>query len=160
MLARACVAVEGASDPLMFPAPDRLLWASRHGQVLRDLAPPPRAEVLGGQWGAPLPTEPDDNDFDDITDLATAWMEASQRGDLAGCAALATASATRCTARRGPTDPMADLARDLGALGLVRAHTGSARGLVFAPGSLPEQGAAALREAGLTEVFSFATGGA
>lgn len=159
-LARACVAVEGASDPLMFPAPDRLIWASRRGQVLRDLAAPPRAEVLGGLWGAPLRTEAEDADFDDVTDLATDWMLATERGDLASLAAIASESARLCTARRGPGDPMADLARDLNALGVIRAHTGSARGLVFAPGEVPAQGAAALQEAGLTEVLRFGTGGA
>ncbi|WP_323765149.1 propanediol utilization protein [Marinovum sp.] len=157
-LARACIAIEGASDPLMFASPDQLLWASRRGQVLRDLAPPPRAVVLGGQWGAPQRTEAGDADFDDITDLATDWMAASQNRDLPRAAAIASASAARCTARRGPGDPMADLARELGALGVIRAHTGSARGLVFAPGALPAQGAAALAEAGLTGVLSFETG--
>jgi uncharacterized protein involved in propanediol utilization len=33
-LARACVAAEGASDPLMFAKPDQLLWASRLGEIV------------------------------------------------------------------------------------------------------------------------------
>src|SRR5690625_3413169 len=33
-LARACIAAEGASDPLMLDAPDAVLWAPREGKVL------------------------------------------------------------------------------------------------------------------------------
>lgn len=158
-LALACLAVEGASDPLMFPAPDRLLWASRRGQVLRELPPPPRAAVLGGFWGAPLCTDAADEDFDDISGLAEGWAEACERDDLPRAASLATESARLCTAQRGPGDPMAELARDLGALGVIRAHTGSLRGLVFPPGELPPHGAAALQEAGLCDILGFETGG-
>lgn len=159
-LAQACIAVEQASDPLMFPAPDRLLWASRQGRVLRSMARPPRATILGGLWGAPVRTDANDADFDDVTDLVQDWDAAAQQADLPRLAAVASASARRCTARRGPADPMTDLARTLGALGIVRAHTGSARGLVFAPGTVPPHGAATLREAGLTTVLSFETGAA
>ena len=41
------------------------------------------------------------------------------------------------------------------ALGWLRAHTGSARGLVFAPGGVPPSGAAALAEAGFSQVLRF-----
>ena len=44
-LARACLAVEGATDPLMYPAPDRLLWASREARIMADLPTVPRAEI-------------------------------------------------------------------------------------------------------------------
>lgn len=50
-LALACIAVEGASDPLMFADPARILWASRQGRILRSLPPLPRIEVLGGFLG-------------------------------------------------------------------------------------------------------------
>ena len=50
--------------------------------------------------------------------------------------------------------------RDLGALGIIRAHTGSARGLLFAPEKLPSDAGAALTEAGFTGVLEFRTGGA
>lgn len=160
-LARACVATEGASDPLCFDQPDALLWASRTGQVLRDLTPPPRCQIVGGLWGPALATDPEDADFDDISDLVTDWAQAVAARDLAGCAALASASARRCAARRDPpgiADPTPDLARDLGALGWARAHTGSARALIFAPGRAPSQAAAAISEAGLTRVLAFQTG--
>jgi hypothetical protein len=82
------------------------------------------------------------------------------RGDLAAVAGIATESARRCSALRGPVDPMAALARDLGALGHTRAYTGTARALIFAPGKVPDGAGAALAEAGLTGVLRFATGGA
>lgn len=158
-LAAACIAAERASDPLMFPEPDRLLWASRQGKVLRRMTAPPRAEILGGLWGAPVVTDAHDLAFDDVTDLAEDWEDAAARGDLTRLAEISSASARRCTARRGPADPMDDLARDLDALGMVRAHTGSARGLVFRPGAVPRDGADALREAGLSDILTFETGG-
>ena len=158
LLARACLDVEGATDPLMYAAPDRLLWAPREARVIEELAAPPPNEIVGGYWGAPLRTEPDDTDFPDIDDLAGFWREAAARGDLAAVAGIATESARRCTAMRGPDDPMADLARDLGALGHLRAHTGSARALVFAPDKVPNGAEAALGEAGLSGVLRFATG--
>ncbi|MGC8201806.1 hypothetical protein ACP2AV_03775 [Aliiroseovarius sp. PTFE2010] len=159
-LARACLCAEKASDPLMFPNPDRLLWASRQGRVVRAMAGPPRAAILGGLWGNPVQTDAEDEAFDDVSDLVEDWAQAAAHGDLARLGAVASESARRCSARRGPPDPMADLAQDLGALAVVRAHTGSARGLVFAPGAVPVRGADALREAGLTDVLTFETGGA
>ncbi|MDD9738884.1 propanediol utilization protein [Marinovum sp. SP66] len=160
-LAAACIAVEGASDPLMFPRPDRLLWASRAGRVLRPLAPPPPCTIVGGFFGAAERTDPDDSDFDDITDLVADWAAATGAGDLRRIAALATTSAARCTARRGPAaDPTADLARAQGALGWLRAHTGAARGLIFAPGTVPAGAVQALAEAGFRQRITFPAGGA
>ena len=158
-LARACLAVEGASDPLMFDAPDRLLWASRRAEALRVLPPAPEAEIAGGFWGPPEATDPGDETFADIADLVEHWARAAARGDLAAAAGIATESTRRCTALRGPGDPMADLARELGALGIARAHTGSARALIFAPGRVPDGAEAALSEAGLDRVLRFRTGG-
>lgn len=157
-LARACLAVEGATDPLMLSEPDRVLWASREARVLRRMDPPPPCEILGGYWGAPARTDPKDACFADISDLVKSWAAAAADRDLATLARLATSSSDRCRDLRGPADPMTTLARDLGALGHVRAHTGSARGLIFAPGTLPRHGRDVLVEAGLTGVLTFATG--
>ena len=137
-LARACLDVEGATDPLMYPAPDRLLWAPREARVIEEMPPPPPCEIVGGYWGAPLRTDPQMMIFPDIADLVPFWRGAVARGDLAAVAGIATESARRCTARRGPDDPMEALARDLGALGHTRAHTGTARALIFAPGKVPD----------------------
>lgn len=156
VLARACLAAEGATDPLMYPDPDVLLWASRTATPLARLPAPPRFEVVGGFWGAPARTDPQDLRFPDIRDLIDAWHKAPP---LARMAALATESAARTTALRGPQDdPTAPLARALGALGWHRAHTGAARGLIFAPGTAPPNAASALCEAGYHGVVRFETG--
>ncbi|MFB2594538.1 propanediol utilization protein [Paracoccus sp. p4-l81] len=157
-LAHACLAAEGASDPLMFPQPDRLLWASRRGVICARLPALPAHEVIGGFFGPPRPTDPADQDFPDIADLVTRWQGCR---DLPGFAALASESATRTLARRGGQggDPMADLARDLGALGWQIAHTGAARGLIFAPGTVPPHARAALQAAGLRGILRFRGGG-
>jgi uncharacterized protein involved in propanediol utilization len=157
VLARACLSVEGASDPVMYSRPDRLLWASRRGQVLGVLPPLPRAQLLTGFFGPPLPTQAADQDYDDVSDLVAAWGRARALSDRA---AIARDSAARCLARRGPTgDPTAHLARDLGALGWAASHSGAARALIFAPGEMPRHGAALLREAGLRGVRVLVTGG-
>lgn len=156
-IAAACLAVEGAVDPLMLDAPDAVLWASRRAAVLATLPPPPRAEVVGGLWGAAERTDPTDAAFATVDDLIADW---SLGPDVAGAARIASLSAARTTALRGPAgDPTAALATRLGALGWARAHTGPARALIYAPGQVPAGVKAALRAAGLTHVLRFATGG-
>ncbi len=156
-IAAACLAVEGATDPLMLNRPDAVLWAPREARALRPLRPPPAAEIVGGLWGAPCRTDPDDLVFAPIDDLVAAWAAGP---DLAGAARLATHSAERTTAMRGPgDDPTAEIARGLGALGIARAHTGPARALIFAPGSAPAEAGTVLREAGYTDIRRFRTGG-
>ncbi|MEM9248930.1 MAG: hypothetical protein AAGB05_09570 [Pseudomonadota bacterium] len=155
-IAGLCLEEEGAVDPLMLAAPDAVLWAPRRAMTLRAMPPPPRADVVGGIFGPPEWTDPADTQFPDITDLATRWQSG---GDLADCAAIASAAADRTTARRGPAnDPTAALARRLGALGYARAHTGPARALLFAPGTAPPDAAGALADAGFTHVLHFQTG--
>lgn len=149
-LARACVRAEAASDPLMFDQPSRLLWAPRVGQILGLLPPPPRAVLLAGFWGPPRATDGADQDYDDVSDLIADW-----RADvsLARAAALASESARRCVARRGPPDdPTARLAQELGAYGWTMSHSGAARTLVLAPGSVPRHAVERLREAGFRGV--------
>lgn len=158
-LAAACLAAEGATDPLMLARPDAVLWAPRVAREVSALRPPPLCDIVGGFLGPPQRTDPADLAFPDIADLVAAWQDA--RGDRAALAALASQSAQRCTEARGPThDPMAALCRDLGALGHARAHTGPARALIFAPGCVPPDAGAALRAAGLSGVLGFSTGGA
>ena len=161
VLAKACIDIEGASDPLMLPAPDQVLWASREGRVLAELPAPPACDILGGFWGAPERTNPEDEAFDDITDLVELWKVAAGNGDLAECAMLAAASAQRCSQRRSDArDPTSELARALGALGHVRAHTGSARGLIFPRGAMPAKAPDLMSAAGLHSVFRFRAGAA
>src|SRR3989338_2044615 len=99
-LAAACHALEGATDPLMFPDPARLLWASRQGRVLAQLPPLPRFDIIGGFFGPPRRTDPADLHFSDISDLVAAWPAAC--ASLPAIAQLASESARRCLALRGP----------------------------------------------------------
>lgn len=156
-LARICLALEGATDPLMYAAPARLLWAPRTARALGALPPPPPLALVGGFLGPGQRTDPGDLDFADISDLTAAWVPAAARGDLATLAMLATESARRNLARRGgpPLAPLEAAAARLGALGLVAAHTGSARGLIFAPGRVPPGAEAALRAIGIRAVHRY-----
>jgi len=155
-LIAAVLAAEGASDPLLFYRPERVLWASRQGRVLATLPPLPRFEVLGGFFGPGQRTDPWDHDFPDITDLVAAWPGP----DLATMADLVSQSARRTLALRGPLgDPTEGLARRHGALGFCIAHTGAARGLIFAPRTVPQAAAADLRRAGFSRITQFGCGG-
>ncbi len=114
--------------------------------------------MLGGFLGPPRATDPTDADFPDIADLISAWPAATAR--LEDLAALVAESARRTLALRGPADdPTASLARRHGALAPVIAHTGSARGLIFAPGTIPEAAEADLRAAGFSQITQFGCGG-
>ncbi|MGV8986333.1 MAG: propanediol utilization protein [Cypionkella sp.] len=152
----AVLAEEGASDPLLFAAPETVLWASRRGVVLADLPTLPRFEVLGGFIGPGQRTIPGDHDFPDISDLLADWPGA----DLAGMARLSSHSARRTLTLRGPKDdPTEALAQRHSALGFTIAHTGAARGLIFAPGTVPEAAAADLRARGFSRITRFRCGG-
>ncbi|MGC8475218.1 MAG: biphenyl 2,3-dioxygenase [Acetobacteraceae bacterium] len=154
-LARLCS--EGAVDPLMLDDPGRLLWASRAGYVRARLPSPLRMEIVGGFFGPMRRTDPGDAAFPDIADLSEDWPAAC--GDLTGVAALASESARRTIRLRGPADdPTETLASATGALGFVIAHTGAARGLIFAPGIVPETTPAALRAAGFCHILRFRIG--
>ena len=161
-LARLCHGLEGATDPLMHPAPGRLLWAPRAARTLAVMPPLPPFQVVGGFLGRGQPTDPVDLDFADISDLAAAWPAAAARGDLPGLAALSTESARRNAARRGgsPLGPLLALARRLGALGIAVAHTGAARALLFPPDApVGEPTLAALRGLGLRRLHRFRLAG-
>jgi uncharacterized protein involved in propanediol utilization len=156
-LARACVVSEGATDPLMFAQAERLLWASRQAVVLDQLPALPKFEIVGGFYGPGQRTDAKDQNFPDISDLLQDWRRAA---DLETLAQLASISASRTLAlRHAWDDPTPELARATGALGYVIAHTGSARGLLFAPQTVPEVAQAALRAAGFRGVLRFTAGG-
>lgn len=161
-LARLCLGLEGATDPLMHPEPARLLWASRRGRVLAVLPPPPALEAVGGFLGAGDRTDPADRAFADVSDLAAAWAPAAARGDPEALGRIATESARRNRIRRGgpDLDPLLAAAARHGAVGIVAAHTGAARGLIFAPGrGEPGRAAETLRGLGLTGLCRFGLAG-
>lgn len=154
-IAPACHLVEGAVDPLMLAKPDAVLWAPRSARALRAMPPPPSAQIIGGFWGPPLATDPHDRDFPDIDDLIGAWMTGP---DLRAAARLAQTAAERTTAKRGPAeDPTPEMAKRLGALGWARAHTGSARALIFAPGTAGRDAEQEMTRRGYSNVLKFGT---
>jgi uncharacterized protein involved in propanediol utilization len=155
-LARACLKSEGATDPLMLENPAQQLWASREAQVLAQLPPLPPFDILGGFSGLPRRTDPQDLNFPDVSDLIPRWSMAAKSQSLADLANLSTLSAQRTLTLRGPSDdPIWGLAQHLGALGVVIAHTGTARGLIFARGAIPAHGRAAFIAAGLGTPIEF-----
>ena len=103
-LASACLEAEGAVDPLMMDRPETLLWASREARAVRSLPQPPALAVVGGFLGPPIQTVPDDSRFADISDLVPNWIAAAEAGDRIELARIATVSAERTTALRGPAD--------------------------------------------------------
>ncbi|KGJ15199.1 propanediol utilization protein PduX [Paracoccus sanguinis] len=157
-LAAACVAVEGASDPLMYAAPERLVWASRRGVAVSHLPALPPLEVVAGFLGPPQRTDPADVRFADVADLLARWPLACTDAD--SIARVAAESARRTLALRGPQDdPTEALARRLGAAGFAIGHTGPARALLFRPGTPPAGAEAALCAAGFRGVLSYRIGG-
>lgn len=159
--AEFCIGLEGASDPLMLGNADRQLWASRRGCVLGEFPAPPRFEIVGGFLDKPIRTDPADDAFADVADLIARWGDAVTAGDHAATGAVASESARRnARTRKGPgLEPIEALAARLGAVGVVAAHTGSARGLLFRPGTAPAVTEDLLRETGLHRVLRFSTGG-
>lgn len=158
-LAAACLAVEGAVDPLMLAAPGDVLWAPREARLLQTFGPLPDFTIVGGFWGAPERTDPNDQAFADIADLVPMWAAAVQRQDRAALAGLATEAFRRTTALRGPKDdPTLEIATDMGALGVLRAHTGSARGLIYPGEFSPELALDTLKKRGYADLVWFGTG--
>lgn len=157
-----CRALEGAVDPLALAEPGGWLWASRAARPLARLGRPPRLLVAGGFDGPPRATDPADLDFADIADLIPPLRTAFARGDAAALGALASESARRNQARRPKPNLEAAQAigRQLGALGLVAAHTGPALGLLFRPDQAraARRAAAALGAIGLARVTLFPAG--
>ena len=157
--AKICVDVEGATDPLMHEQFDRLLWASRSATIVERLSAPPKFEIVGGLWGEGQATDPADLNFPNITDLVDKWRHAVEQRSHKKVAELATESANRTTELRGPKgDPSQEFALEIGALGYVRAHTGSARGFLFLPNHTPENAMRWLSDAGYTNPCRFVTG--
>jgi len=144
---------------LMHEQFDRLLRASRSATIVERLSAPPKFEIVGGLWGEGQATDPADLNFPNITDLVDKWRHAVEQRSHKKVAELATESANRTTELRGPKgDPSQEFALEIGALGYVRAHTGSARGFLFLPNHTPENAMRWLSDAGYTNPCRFVTG--
>ncbi len=158
ILASACILAEGASDPLMHPNAAQILWAPREGRILAAMPQLPDFDILGGFYGPAQRTDAADMHFPDISELVQRWQSARSLNEFA---TIAAQSAQRTLSLRGPLgDPTAQLAQNMGALGFLIAHTGTARGLIFARGTVPENGRVALIAAGLSAPLVFGYRGA
>ncbi|HEU4559958.1 MAG TPA: hypothetical protein VFS20_19065, partial [Longimicrobium sp.] len=171
-IAGLAVAAETASDSLMFGPGRAVLFAQRRGRVLLDLGGPlPQVRVLGfnteGEHGVAtlsLPPVP-----------YTAWeieayravlgllRRAVERQDAALLGRVATAS-TVIMQRHRPKRQMPELLRltkEVGALGIQVAHSGTVAGFLFAPGAAAddriERARAGLRRLGIAASWEFST---
>lgn len=153
-----CHQMEGASDPLLRPKAERLLWASRQAKVLGALPNPPDLLVVGGFLGATVRTDPLDLNFPDISDLVAAWPAACR--EVSAFAGLVTASATRTLdLRGGDAKALHSLSLRLGAIGFAIAHTGTARAFLFPPHHRPEPALRALGDLGWDHLQTLRLGG-
>jgi uncharacterized protein involved in propanediol utilization len=155
--ARLCLAAERAVDPLMHAG--AVLFASREARVVRRLGALPRLGVVGGFAGPGAPTDPSDGDFPELGALFARLGAAVAAGDVRALADAARVSAEANQARN-PNPAWAEVlraGRRAGALGPVVAHTGSAIGLLLAPGAPVAPVRRALAALGLADVMAFAT---
>jgi hypothetical protein len=156
-LAQSCIADEGASDPIMFSKPEKLLWAPRQGKIIRTLPKLPKITCIGGLYGVPQRTDPNDLNFPIITDLIREWEFPNKTPTDLG--EICSESSKRTLKLKGHTnDPTRALSKDLGALGYSIAHTGSVRNFIFPYNAVPNKAKKHLQKAGFTHVQEFSLG--
>lgn len=131
--ARLLWSIEGAVDPLMFPQPERLIWASRRIEIIEKTALAPKLWAVGGYDGPPVRTDPHLNDFEDVSDLLDQLRRGRIMGDESIDAQVATESAHRNQKRlpKPRFTAIVALARSLAAAGVAVAHTGSGICILF-----------------------------
>jgi uncharacterized protein involved in propanediol utilization len=171
-IARLAVASETASDSLMY-GPDRaVLFAQRRGTLMLDLGGPlPRTRVLGfnteGERGVAtlsLPAIPYSTwEVESYRAILGLLRRAVEQRDPALLGHVATAS-TRINQRHRPKRCMPELLvimREVGALGIQVAHSGTVAGLLFEPGPESAGRIAEARERiaalGLGDAWEFCT---
>lgn len=145
-IARLAVASETASDSLMYGPERAVLFAQRRGTMLADLGGPlPQVRVLGfntendrGVETLALPPIPYSSwEVEAYRGILGLLRRAVEQQDPALLGRVATAS-TRINQRHRPKRFMPELLgmyRELGALGIQVAHSGTVAGLLFAPGA-------------------------
>lgn len=171
-IAGLAVAAETASDSLMFGPGRAVLFAQRRGRVLLDLEGPlPAVRVLGfnteGEQGVAtlaLPPVPYSAwEIEAYRPMLGMLRRAVEEQDPGLLGRVATASAV-IMQRHRPKRHFSELLRlvkDVGALGLQVAHSGTVAGILFEPG--PEAAAriegarAGLRRLGVPADWEFCT---
>lgn len=140
------LAAEGACDPLMYDMTQLPVFEPRTGVLVRYLGQLPPHILIGGHTVHTFdPLE--HTDWPDVGDLL-----ARMSSDLPTLAAIATESARRAQSViwNCHLEDMIEAGAALGALGVVRAHTGSALGWIFPPDSKVPTAVQTLQEIGLT----------
>lgn len=155
---RMALALEGASDPLHVPEPERVLWASREGRVLAHLPPLPGLRIVGGFDGPGERTDPQDMNFPDIADLVAAWPAACESAAKIGDLVTRCSQRSMALRNRPGFESLSAIAERYGALGVSIAHTGSARGFLMRPEEDPAPLMAELTAVNFTYVHSFLIG--
>jgi uncharacterized protein involved in propanediol utilization len=169
-IARLCVAAETASDSLMFAPGRAVLFAQRRGSLLLDLGGPlPPVLVLGfnteddrGVETLALPPIPYSAwEAEAFRPILGVLRRAVEQQDPVLLGRVATAS-TVITQRHRPKRHMPELlrlAKEVGALGVQVAHSGTVAGFLFAPGPGAAgrigRARAGLRRLGLTRSWQF-----
>lgn len=152
------LAVEGAVDPLAFPASPPRIWASRRAVTLAVLPAFPELIAVGGFDGPGHRTNPDDHDFPDMTEAFTLLHTPTPQS--IGRAASLSASANQSRNPRPNWAAAQRLMAETGALGIAVAHTGSALSLLFTPKADGiSRAEAGLHALGLSHVMRVAFGG-
>lgn len=131
-LEKTCLSIEHASDPLLAPAPERMLWASREARVIQVLPAPPPMQVIGGFTSGFEITNAQDNNFPDIQDLIEMWPTTCH--DISDLGRLISESARRRMAQLGRNfNELEAIASNFDAAAISIAHTGTARAFIFPP---------------------------
>lgn len=156
-LVDACIKHEGASDPIMYKVPERLLWAPRTGKVLKRMPKVPKISCIGGFYGSPLKTDPFDSKFPLIGDLIDLWQLPKKTDKF--LAELCSESSERTIKyRKICDDPTKLIARKIGALGYSIAHTGNVRNFIFPFNRIPSSTEKMLADYGFRNIQQFSMG--
>lgn len=156
--AALCLAAEGAVLPLMYDLP--VLFAPREGRVLTALSALPAMCVVGSLAGPARGPETGEPEFADMGAVFDDIAAAAQAGDLARLAGAAERSAAANQARNPHPlwDPLGALMPQLGGLGRIVAHNGTAIGVILPPGAEVDTALRALAGLGLADPFDWTLG--
>jgi L-threonine kinase len=140
-VARIALSVE-PSDGLMFPG--LALFDHRGGRVYEDLGPAPPLEVMVLDFGGTVDTLAYNRRYRagllrkmvaEHQEALVAVKAGLRRGNLAdiGCGATLSARAHQCILYKPQLETVIGLAREVGALGINVAHSGTVIGVLFDP---------------------------